>query len=361
MLPELPELTYFRVLHGIELDAIAQLLLVCEEVTVPAGEVLMVEGEEDRGMALILEGVLEVYVGQEPKVTAIRRLGKGEHVGELSVLGLADRRSASVRVVERARLLIIEPEGIEELRQRGHAFVDNLEEAALQELAENLRETDRMLARLAVGTEIEPTEPQGLWDRLAHALGVSDRPWGAPPDLAALLKVSPQFAGVPGALADHLADKLEPMALGKGDKVIEEGQLGNHAYILAEGQVGVYRATRSGRWERVGQLEPGTIFGHLAIIDGALCTATCIMESPGWLFRVPKRFVHDVVHKHTPEARALRWGFLRALTEQLASANHSLAELTSWREREAEIQPEDQGDRFLNELTQARMAAVGPP
>lgn len=358
MLKELPELSWLRVLHGLDLDAVQQLLEQCEEVGVPAGELLMVEGEEDRAMAFVLAGQLEVYVGAPPHVAVVRQVPRGEHVGELSVLGLADRRSASVRAVEPSRLLVLEPAGLDRLRALGHPFVDNLEEEVLRELAQSLRETDRMLARLAVGTALEPAAPHGLWERLARAMGVDDRPWGAPPDLVEVLRSSREFDGLPGPLAEHLHSKLEPIAVHSGERVIEEGGLGRDAYILASGEVGVYRATRSGRHERVGSLQAGTVFGHLAIIDGALCTATCIMESPGWLFRVPRAMVSDVVHKRSDAARALRWGFLRALASQLRQANESLSHLAA--------KGEDQagegfaGEQLLSQLGQARLAAVGP-
>lgn len=359
MLPGLPELTYFRLLHGVELDAIEQFLEVCQEVSVPAGTLLMVEGEEDRGMALVVEGVLEVYVGQEPSDVVVRRALRGDMVGELSVLGLTEQRSASVRVAENSVLLVLEPEGLARLRRLENPFVDNLEEAVLQELARDLRETDRMLARLAVGAEIKAGEPHGLWERLADALGVSDRPWGSPPDLVEVLRRSPEFHDVPGELAEHLADQLEARSVGRGETVIREGELGDSAWIVADGKVGVYRATTTDRFERVGELTAGTVFGHLAIIDGSMCTASCVVEEPGWLFRVPKHLVNDVVHRHTPAARALRWGFLRALFEQLGSANRSLVRLTAQQEGKAAEDP-DLDERVYADLAQARMASVGP-
>lgn len=358
MIPELPELAYLRILHGLDLDSVAGFLEHCQEVQVPGGHLLMEEGEEDRGMAMVLDGRLEVFVGEPPHVTVVKQIARGEQVGELSVLGLTNRRSASVRTVEPCRMLVLEPEGLEALRAQANPVVDNIEEEALRELALNLRETDRMLSRLAVGSESDPSDPHGLLDRLARAVGVSDRPWGSPPDLVELLGRSTEFRELPPEVARLLADNLQPLAVAHGEKVIEEGQLGREAFILADGQVGVYRDTAAGRHEQVGVLEPGTIFGHLALIDGSLCTATCVMEKPGWLFRVPKALVQDVVHKHSDVARALRWGFLRALAGQLESANQSLSQLTA--RTEAVVSQGFAGEQAQADMLQARLTTVGP-
>lgn len=319
------ELTFIRILRGLEAEQILAFLGACRSVEVPAETVIIEEGELDRSMLFVLDGDLEVFVGGSPTQTTLRRVGKGEHLGELAALGLVTRRTASVRTLSDTDLLILDEPGLAHLRSIDHPIADRIEAEVLHALSAQLRETNRQIAALGLGQELQP-EPDGFWHRLARSLG-SGRPLSRPPSALDTLRGSPHFVGLTHHLMERLAKELEPVAFAEGDHIVEEGSLRGDAWIVAAGQVSAWRATTGNRRERLATLQPGTLFGHVSIMDGDLRTATCVADTPSWLYRVPRELCEALMDNATPEGRALRRCLIDASVQQLQSANQRLDEV----------------------------------
>lgn len=350
------ELAFIRVLRGLPSKDILTFLDACQPAEIPADELIVVEGEHDDAMVFILEGMLEVFVGQPPDITVLQQLRRGESVGEMGILGLTKARTASVRTVEPSALLVLEKAALEKLRQDGHPVAARLEDQVLHTLADRIRETDRRIGLLAEGTELEPDEePEGLWARLAETF-TGGGPSGRAPSAITVLKQSPHFSDIEPDLAAKLAETMEAVGFSKGDRIIEEGSMKGDAWIVATGQVGVYRATRSKLHEKVGQLGPGTLFGHLALIDDHMRTATCIAEEAGWMYRLPRSLAKAVVDSDKPEARILRRCFIMALAKQLQSANAQLDHVT--RAKSAALRAKKLDDKEIEEVNKARMSVI---
>lgn len=350
------ELGFIRALRGLSSEQILSFLDVCQPIDLPADEVIMVEGEEDDAMVFILEGILEVFTGTPPEITVLRQLRKGESVGDLGIYGLAERRTASVRTVEPSAVLVLERDALESLRASGHPVAARIEDQVLHALAERIRETDRRIGLLSEGTPLEPDEqPEGLWARLAASLS-GGGPSGRAPKPLRVLQMSPHFQHIDADLLARLAAHLEPVAFSRGERILEEGSMKGDAWLVATGAVGVYRATRSQRHEQVGQLGPGALFGHLAIIDDHMRTATCVAEEGSWLYRLPRDLARAVFTSDEPEARALRQCFIHALAHQLRSANDQLGEIT--RTRTAAMRARHLTDHQIEELNRARIALL---
>ena len=96
---------------------------------VDPGQVLMVEGEADRSMVLVLDGELSVHIGRDN--VEVARMGRGEVVGEMALFGVLDRRAATVRTLSPCRLLILDLSGLTFLRRKRSPVVTLLEEYAL--------------------------------------------------------------------------------------------------------------------------------------------------------------------------------------------------------------------------------------
>ncbi|NOY24269.1 MAG: cyclic nucleotide-binding domain-containing protein, partial [Oligoflexia bacterium] len=129
------ELTFIRILRGLQPEEIMTFLGACATVEVPADTMLIEEGEIDRSMLFVLDGVLEVFVGRPPAVTTLRHALRGEHLGELAALGLVTRRTASVRAVTTCDLLVLDEAGLAHLRGLGHPVADRVETEVLHTLA----------------------------------------------------------------------------------------------------------------------------------------------------------------------------------------------------------------------------------
>ena len=92
------------------------------------------------------------------------------------------------------------------------------------------------------------------------------------------------------------------------------------------------------RVPRLATLQPGALFGHVSIMDGDLRTATCIAETPAWLYRVPRELCETLVDDASDEGRALRRCMIDASVQQLQNANQRLDEVA--REHAARHRPD---------------------
>ena len=77
---------------------------------------------------------------------------------------------------------------------------------------------------------------------------------------------------------------MEIVNFKKGEDIIEEGTVGDCAYIIEEGSVEVSKLSPHGRKQILGVLEKSEIFGEMGLIDGLPRSATvtaledCVMS-----------------------------------------------------------------------------------
>ncbi|MFZ5482269.1 MAG: cyclic nucleotide-binding domain-containing protein [Myxococcota bacterium] len=306
----------------------AEALAAFKSFEVGPGEELLVEGENDRGMLVVVDGELIVSLGG----VELARIGRGETAGEMTLFGSFDRRSATVSTANSSRLLLLDEEGMKFLRLQDNPLARELETRALRTIARRLRDMDVRIAEKARGEPVEPRKQRGLFSRLATALGVSgDLPSKAPPQALEVLKSTPGFMGRDEEILKALTAKLELVAVPVGEPIVEEGARAEDAFIVAEGKVAVYCSVGEARVERVATLGPGHVFGHVALADTQGRTATCRALEPVYLLRIPGVVYRKYELEQTPEARAFRRGMIDALSIQLRLANEHILNMAGRR------------------------------
>lgn len=302
----------------------AEALVAFKTFELGPGEDLLVEGEADRGMVIILEGELAVSLGG----VELARLVPGDSAGEMTLFGSFDRRSATVSTVVGTRLLVLDEQGLKYLRMKDSPLAQELEARTIRVIAQRLRDTDARIQLHAAGEPLERRKPRGLFSRIATALGVGEGlPDGAPPSALEVLKSTPGFAGRDEALLENIAATLEMVAVPLGETVVEEGKRGEDAFVVAQGRVGVFCTVGEDRVERVATLGPGHVIGQVALADSEVRTATCRALEPVYLLRIPGEVYRRFEGEPSPEARAFRRGMIDALSIQLRLANEHLLSL----------------------------------
>jgi len=127
------ELYNLRVLQGVSLASVEDLLSTCEVRRLVEGDVLLRQGQTNQTMYMVLSGRLSVHL-ESPKNEPVAFLEAGETVGELSVMD-ASPASAFVLAAEPTRLLAVEEATFWRVVNASHDFSINL----LLSLAQRLR------------------------------------------------------------------------------------------------------------------------------------------------------------------------------------------------------------------------------
>lgn len=289
------------------------------------GEELLVEGEADRSLCYIVEGHLVATLNG----AKIGRIAPGETVGEMAMFGSLDRRAATVVSESSVRMLLLDDEGLRFMRMRDNPVVQRLESQAMRTIAHRLRQADLRIGSLAEGEPLRERSGRGLLSRLASNFGFGGaRPKTPAPRITTVLKNTPGFGTRDDSVLDRLASRFEVVAVAQGDAVLQEGEYGEEAFIVAEGRVAVYRSVDADKVERIAHLGPGHVVGAVALADRGGRSATVRAIEPTWLLRISHEAYRELEADLGAEGRAFRRGMIDALAAQLRLANEHVVRLS---------------------------------
>ena len=119
-----------------------------------------------------------------------------------------------------------------------------------------------------------------------------------------LLRAIPLFGALELDACERLASALEHRTFPEGTVVINEGDTGDYAYVVARGELEVWRDGRPR-----GGLTRGDVFGEIALTQGVPRTATVLAVSDVELYAIKREpFVAAVGPSAAAllEAQALR-------------------------------------------------------
>jgi putative peptide zinc metalloprotease protein len=187
---------------------------------------VVVEGDTDDRLYLIVEGRAEASTIGPSGIVPLATLGPGELFGELSLLEAGGRRQATVTAIEPLLLL-------------------------------SLRATDFRLA-----LDAHP-EGRSAFEKLADDLLVTK-----------LLKQASPFSTLDGERLRHLTAKLEHLEVSTGETIIRQGEAGEECYVLRSGRVEVLTSETRGEERILATLDPGSLFGEVALLTDGLRNAT---------------------------------------------------------------------------------------
>jgi CRP-like cAMP-binding protein len=89
------------------------------------------------------------------------------------------------------------------------------------------------------------------------------------PEYLQLIRANPLFGWLPPIAVARLASRLEPFDLDAGATLLREGDPGDRAYLLEEGEL---VAEQGGR--EIGRVRPGAVVGEIALLHDAPRMAT---------------------------------------------------------------------------------------
>jgi MFS family permease len=134
-----------------------------------------------------------------------------------------------------------------------------------------------------------------LWRRLS----VIDARAHVPVERIELLRANPIFAALPASTIEHLATKLIPNTVRKGEVVFKQGDPGDLFYIVEDGRVEI-----SIDAEKVADAWPGEAFGEIALLRDIPRTGTVTAAEDTKLLALERDEFIAAVTGHAPSREA---------------------------------------------------------
>jgi CRP-like cAMP-binding protein len=120
----------------------------------------------------------------------------------------------------------------------------------------------------------------------------------------------PLFSDLPKRALHRLAKEADELSFQPGERLVEEGLLGETLFVVMQGKA---KVTRRGR--RVGGVVPGDFFGELSTIDGGVRTATIVAETPMRVLRLFRSTLRKLLDDEPQLAIKILDGIVRRIRQ----------------------------------------------
>lgn len=284
-----------------------------EPFSLEAGEQLMEQGEEDFTLAFLVTGSVS-FLDQGV------RIGGGaarDLIGEVELFAQIPR-TATVEAAAPTHLLVLGFEAWQELCERGNPAVFNIERFAHRRVSERLRAMVEGIAERAQGSALPPPPRSGgLMDRLSGMFG---RGGGGGIDAAAALAASPYLSWAPAPVLADIAGYFKTERFPARAEICRQGELGEKAFVLVEGEVDTFVATGPNTAEPVAPLIAGTPFGDAGLAQHAPRATSHIARTDVVALSIERNAFGTLFAADDPAGSVFRQAMLKALIRQLLDA-----------------------------------------
>jgi CRP-like cAMP-binding protein len=312
-------------LAGLSRDDLSAAAPMMTTFSVGVGEVLIQAGEVDDALLLVLEGEVAIEVGEPALEVARARVG--DVLGETALFRPAWRRQATLRTATPCRVVLLDGARIAALRASGSAVLAAMERHALQSIGRRLRGV-ALQAPPAVLEPLASPAPETLLARLNRWLWQEARTNNSSPAPSATsLLLSQGAARSPAALA-NVAGLFRSVAVREEQVLVSAVDAAPALLLVASGVVELRDPHGSPHEQRVvGRLGPGQLVNPLSLVHGHVPLARAVSVQSGWVHRLPRETVAELLSSPRPEGGALRELLYTSLFESLVRRN------TAWHDR----------------------------
>jgi len=115
----------------------------------------------------------------------------------------------------------------------------------------------------------------------------------------------------------------------KGSVIFKEGESGREAYLLQKGKVRIFK-TVSGKRITIGIVQPGQVFGELALLDNGGRMGAAVVEEDALCLVMSKASIDHMMNEAPAGLATLvhsLLGTMRVMGDELAQSKAELEEL----------------------------------
>jgi signal transduction histidine kinase/predicted CoA-binding protein len=120
----------------------------------------------------------------------------------------------------------------------------------------------------------------------------------------AFLRKVPLFADLPEADLERLCRMIEEVQLPEGETLFREGEAGDRAYVIEEGEIEIVKAS-AGREVLLAVREPGDVIGEAALLEEAPRMAAARARTQSKLLSIDKAVLDELVKTSGTAARTM--------------------------------------------------------
>jgi CRP-like cAMP-binding protein len=248
-------------------DHLAQLERCTTRRLASKGEVVIRDGELDRGAFLLLSGSVEVRRPTPYGEFLLTRLATGDMFGELALLD-GEPRAGSVVAASDSELLELDAEALQQAIAGDTAFEVALYWTLWKSLSRKLRANNLKLVRFFHRHSLPPPA------------AVLSPPAPLAVDLATRQRVFHEL-GLSNMEVNYLASLAEAWKLEPNQPLIQDGEPGRVLYVVLSGRIMISKHIPGAGEEALAFLGRGELFGEMALIDDAPRCADAKADADG--------------------------------------------------------------------------------
>ena len=311
-----------QVFPGVEPHHVQEAARVVSTADLELGMQLIVRGESDRTVIVLLDG--EVSLRRDDIELGVARAS--ELVGELELFG-PSRRVLSAKAVTAGSVLIFERPVYDALVRARNPIAYALERRVIAQAVSRLRGYHVRISELSRGSATERPMPQpGLVSRMAGSLGLWGSHMGDLGLAEALGELTP-FRGVDLDSRRALGQHLEARSVKAGQVLCRLGERADQAFFLAGGAIEVVVSTDDSHGDSLAILEPGAVLGFTSMEAGEARMAACVAHTDALVLSLKRSAWAVLREEDSPQASALRQAIAADLGFQTARALDQLVVL----------------------------------
>ena len=117
-----------------------------------------------------------------------------------------------------------------------------------------------------------------------------------------MLAKTPLFSAIPATLLDELAIKAKPVRVEAREVLFSKGDPGDRLYLVAKGLIRIGVLSVEGREVTYGMIQPGNLFGEIAVLDGGVRSADATAMEASELLALERKDVNAFLQRHPIQA-----------------------------------------------------------